>query len=159
MLECLGHAFDPVSREAPPQAGPPHRGIRRAAAPTGIEPPLGVIVGAGTDRQVGSAKPDPVIVGGQPAHLIEINPKAFDRGSFPGEVHVHTNQLDRLFRRRLARGVQVFPPLFDQLLRFVRAADLAVKRHEQTRRSVASLRGSLTASRMSCSASASRPVS
>ena len=57
----------------------------------GIEPLLGLVVGARSDRQVRSTQPDPIVVRGQPSGLVEKGADGFDRSGLPGKLDMLPN--------------------------------------------------------------------
>ena len=127
----LFHDVDPVGRDAPAQSGAPDRDIVRTALLASIEPALGLVVGAGSDRQVRSTQPDPIVVGRELGGLLENGADGLDRRGLQGQLDVLPNQFDGGLERPFSRCVQVFPPILDQALGFIDAALLAEHRHEQ----------------------------
>ena len=65
VFECLSHDIESIGRDAPAQPGAPDRDILRPALEAGIEPPLGLVIRTGSDRQVRSTQPDPIVIGSQ----------------------------------------------------------------------------------------------
>ena len=134
VFECLSHDIELIGRKAPAQPGAPDRDVLRQAHEAGIEPPPGLVIRTGPDRQVRSTQPDPIVAGGQAGGGFEIGTRVLHRVGLESELDMHPDQVDGRLRRPFCRFVQVFPTLFDEPFRFVKAAKLAVNRHEQEAR-------------------------
>ena len=119
MRQSLLHDVGPVGRHAPAQTGAPDRDILRTAPLASIEPPLGLFVGSGSDRQVCSTQPDPIVVGGQLGGPLEKRAHGLDRRGLQRKLDVLPNEFDGWLERPLSLLVQVFPPILDELLGFV----------------------------------------
>ena len=84
----LSHDVDPVGGHSPVQPGTPDRNIVRPASQAGVEPPLCLVEGARSDRQVRSTEPDAIIVGGEPGGMVEIGADVLDRVGLEGKNDV-----------------------------------------------------------------------
>ena len=79
------------------------------ALQAGIEPPLGLVVRARSDRQVRSTQPDAIIVGSHPIGLVEIGANLFDRVGLEGKLDVHADLVDGPLRRPFSRFCSSVP--------------------------------------------------
>ena len=87
---------------------------------------LGLVVGAGPDRQVRPTQPDPIVVGRNLGGVIESGPDGLDWRGLEGKLDVLPDQFDGGLERTFCQCVQVFPRVLDQTLGFIDAALLPI---------------------------------
>jgi hypothetical protein len=122
---------EPIRSHRPVQPCPPDGSVIGAALEASVDPPCRFVVGAGPNREVCSPQPDPVVVGSQPADLVEVRTDGIHGREIPAQLHVQPRQVDGLLGRPFALRIQVPPPRLDQPLGLFTPAFLHEGRNQQ----------------------------
>ena len=125
----------------------------------GVEPVLGLVVVAGSDCEIRTPEPNPIIVGCEARGLVELGPDELDRVGLCLHLDMQPRQVDGQLRGAFTGRSQVLPALHDQLTGIGVATlyrECWQQEDAQARSIIAGIaRGVVT----SCSAAANRPRS